>query len=105
MLKYYLNRAGQIPTSVHPFVKRESSQQLKPPHPLKKSDFVLTPYINSSNLRATYQILNTVGLYVLLWVLAVKAASISLWLLPPIMVLMVLFSLRCFSLMRKLTQL
>lgn len=99
MLKYYLNHAGQIPTSVHPLAKRESSRQLKPPHSLKKSDFVLTPYINSSNLRATYQILNTVVPYVLLWVLAVKAVSISLWLLPPIIVLMVLFSLRCFALM------
>ncbi|NER96388.1 MAG: hypothetical protein F6J86_21520 [Symploca sp. SIO1B1] len=27
MLKYYLNRSGQIPTSVHPFVKRQSSRQ------------------------------------------------------------------------------
>ncbi|MBS0018221.1 MAG: fatty acid desaturase [Arthrospira sp. SH-MAG29] len=66
---------------------------------LKKSDFVLTPYIKSSNLRATFQILNTVVPYVLLWILAVKSASISLWMLPPIIVLLVLFSLRCFSLM------
>jgi acyl-lipid omega-6 desaturase (Delta-12 desaturase) len=66
---------------------------------VKKSDFVLAPYMKSSDLRATYQILNTVVPYLLLWVLAVKAASISLWLLPPIMVLMTLFSVRCFSLM------
>ncbi|WP_347278023.1 fatty acid desaturase [Alkalinema sp. FACHB-956] len=66
---------------------------------MKKSDFVLTPYIKSSNLRATYQILNTVVPYVLLWVLAIQAASISLWLLPPIIILLILFSLRCFSLM------
>lgn len=66
---------------------------------IEKSDFVLTPYMKSNDLRATYQILNTVIPYVLLWVLAVKAASISLWLLPPIIVLIVLFSLRCFSLM------
>ncbi|MDB9394292.1 fatty acid desaturase [Microcystis aeruginosa] len=66
---------------------------------IKKTDFVLTPYIKSSNLRATYQILNTVVPYVLLWILAVKAASISLWLLPPIIALLILFSLRCFSLM------
>lgn len=66
---------------------------------LRKADFVLTPYINSSNLRATYQILNTVVPYVLLWILAIQAQSISLWLLPPIIVLLVLFSLRCFSLM------
>ncbi|MEL4894616.1 fatty acid desaturase, partial [Crocosphaera sp. Alani8] len=66
---------------------------------MNKADFVLTTYINSSNLRATYQILNTVVPYVLLWILAVKVASISLWLLPPIIVLLILFSLRCFSLM------
>lgn len=66
---------------------------------LKKSDFVLTPYMTSSNRRATYQILNTVVPYLGLWVLAVKAAAISLWLLPPIVGLMVLFLLRCFALM------
>ncbi len=66
---------------------------------IKKSDFVLTPYMKSNNFRATYQILNTVGPYLLLWFLAVKASSISLWLLPPIMVLITLFSVRCFSLM------
>lgn len=66
---------------------------------VKKSDFVLTPYMKSNDLRATYQILITVAPYLLLWVLAVRAASISIWLLPPIMVLMTLFSVRCFSLM------
>lgn len=66
---------------------------------VKKSDFVLAPYMKSSDLRATYQIFNTVVPYIGLWVLAVKAASISIWLLPPIVGLMVLFLLRCFSLM------
>ncbi|WP_347178745.1 fatty acid desaturase [Roseofilum capinflatum] len=66
---------------------------------VKKSDFVLAPYIKSSDRRATYQILNTVVPYIVLWVLAVKTVSISLWLLPPIVGLMVLFLLRCFSLM------
>ncbi|WP_334835752.1 fatty acid desaturase [Nostoc sp.] len=66
---------------------------------MKKSDFVLSPYMNSSDLRATYQILNTVVPYVVLWFLAHKAASISFWLLAPIIVLMTLFSARCFSLM------
>lgn len=66
---------------------------------IKKSDFVLAPYMKSSDLRATYQILITVVPYVGLWVLAVKAASISFWLLPPIVGLMVLFLLRSFSLM------
>lgn len=66
---------------------------------LKKSDFVLNPYMKSDDRRAAFQILNTVIPYVGLWVLAIKAAAISLWLLPPIIVLMVLFLLRCFSLM------
>ena len=66
---------------------------------VKKSDFVLAPYMKSNNWRATYQILNTVVPYVLLWVLAVKAASVSFWLLPPIVILIALFSARCFSLM------
>ncbi|MDK3159268.1 fatty acid desaturase [Kamptonema cortianum] len=99
MLKYYLNRSGQIPTAAHPFVKPESFHQLKPLDTLKKADFALTPYIKSSNLRATYQVLNTVVPYVLLWIAAVKITSISWWFLPPIIVLLVLFSLRCFSLM------
>ena len=55
--------------------------------------------MQSSNRRALYQIFITVVPYIGLWVLAVKAASISLWLLPPIVALMVLFLLRCFSLM------
>jgi acyl-lipid omega-6 desaturase (Delta-12 desaturase) len=66
---------------------------------IKKSDFVINPYMKSNNWRATYQILNTLIPYFLLWFLAVKAAPISLWLLPPIMVLITLFSVRCFSLM------
>lgn len=66
---------------------------------IKKSDFVLIPYMKSNDLRASYQILNTVIPYIFLWFLAFKVASISYWLLPPIMILIVLFSLRCFSLM------
>jgi acyl-lipid omega-6 desaturase (Delta-12 desaturase) len=66
---------------------------------IKKSDFVLNPYMKSNNLLATYQILNTVIPYAILWFLAFKAASASFWLLPPILVLMTLFSVRCFSLM------
>lgn len=66
---------------------------------IQKSDFILSPYMKSNNLWGTYQILNTVIPYLFLWILVVKAAAISLWLLPPIMVLMILFSVRCFSLM------
>jgi len=66
---------------------------------VEKSDFVLTPYMKSNDWWATYQVLNTVIPYLLLWVLAVKAAAFSIWLLPPIVILMALFSGRCFSLM------
>jgi acyl-lipid omega-6 desaturase (Delta-12 desaturase) len=66
---------------------------------IKKSDFVLTPYMKSDNFIATWQILNTVVPYLLLWALAFKAVEISVWLLLPIVVLMTLFSARCFSLM------
>jgi acyl-lipid omega-6 desaturase (Delta-12 desaturase) len=66
---------------------------------IQKSDFVLTPYMKSNDWRATWQIVNTLVPYVLLWVLAVRVAAISYWLLPPIVMLMTLFSVRCFSLM------
>ncbi len=66
---------------------------------VKKSDFVLRPYMQSSNLRATFQVLNTLVPYILLWVLATRVATISAFLLIPIIGLLVLFSLRCFSLM------
>ena len=49
-----------------------------------KSDFVLAPYMQSSDRRAIYQILTTVVPDIGLWILAVQAASISLWLLPPV---------------------
>ena len=67
--------------------------------PIKKSDFVLTPYMKSSDIRATFQILNTIIPYVFLWFLAVKAAALSVLWLPPIIILLTLFSVRCFSLM------
>jgi acyl-lipid omega-6 desaturase (Delta-12 desaturase) len=66
---------------------------------IKKSDFVLNPYMKSNDTLATYQVLNTIVPYIFLWFLAVKVAEISTWLLVPIVMLMTLFSLRCFSLM------
>lgn len=67
--------------------------------PIKKSDFVLVPYMKSDNWRATAQILSTIVPYIGLWFLAVKAYAISIYLLPPILILMSLFSVRSFSLM------
>jgi omega-6 fatty acid desaturase (delta-12 desaturase) len=55
--------------------------------------------MKSNDLRATYQVLNTLIPYFILWFLAIKVVTISFWLLPPIVVLLTLFSLRCFSLM------
>ena len=66
---------------------------------IKKSDFSLKPYMKSNDFWATGQILNTVLPYLALWFLAVNLTSVSIWFLPPIMVLMTLFSGRCFSLM------
>lgn len=66
---------------------------------LKKSDFILSPYMKSDNLRATYQLLNTLIPYIFLWFVAFRVAAISIFLMPPVIALLVLFSLRCFSLM------
>ena len=66
---------------------------------LKKSDFVLSPYMKSHNLKATYQVINTLIPYCILWFLAFKVVDISFLLLLPIIILIVLFSLRSFSLM------
>ncbi len=66
---------------------------------IKKSDFALNPYMKSNDLLATFQILNTLIPYVCLWILAVKVTDISILLLPPIIILMSLFSVRSFSLM------
>lgn len=66
---------------------------------IKKSDFALNSYMKSNDLLATFQILNTLIPYLCLWFLAVKVATISIWFLPPIIILMSLFSVRSFSLM------
>jgi omega-6 fatty acid desaturase (delta-12 desaturase) len=68
-------------------------------NPLKKSDFVLSPYMKSDNAKAMLQIANTLIPYALLWVLASQAVTYSVFLMPPIIFLLVLFSLRSFSLM------
>jgi omega-6 fatty acid desaturase (delta-12 desaturase) len=66
---------------------------------LRKADFILTPYIKSSDLRGAYQVGNTLIPYALLWVIAGHAPAIAPWLIPPVLVLLVLLSLRCFCLM------
>ncbi len=66
---------------------------------IRKSDFVLAPYMKSDNLRATWQVIHTVLAYLCLWGVAYRVASISYGLTLLVVPLIVLFSLRCFSLM------
>ncbi|MGA1622782.1 MAG: fatty acid desaturase [Synechocystis sp.] len=66
---------------------------------INKSDFILQPYIKSDNLRATWQVFSTLVPLAILWIVAVQAVTLSPWLLVPIVILMTLFSSRCFSLM------
>ncbi|WP_295620585.1 fatty acid desaturase [Chamaesiphon sp. GL140_3_metabinner_50] len=66
---------------------------------IKKSDFALNSYMKSNDLLAIFQILNTLVPYFCLWFLAVKVVNISIFLMPPIIILMSLFSVRSFSLM------
>ena len=65
----------------------------------KYQDFNLKPFSNRSNARALIQIGNTLIPYGLLWWLMLQASEISLWLTPPFLIILSLFSLRSFSLM------
>ena len=66
---------------------------------IARSDFDLRPFMASSNWLGTWQILNTLLPYGLLWWLALVALKQAPWLLPPLIALQVLFLARCFSLM------
>lgn len=66
---------------------------------LRPADFVLAPYARSSNWRGAFQILSAVGPYLACWALAIEAAQRAVWALPLLVIPLVLFSLRCFSLM------
>ncbi len=66
---------------------------------IRRADFVLAPYVHSSDGRGALQILNSVGPYLLSWALALEASRRAIWALPFLVALLVLFSLRCFSLM------
>ncbi|QEY32676.1 fatty acid desaturase [Synechococcus sp. RSCCF101] len=53
-----------------------------------------------SDRRAWFQIITTLVPYALLWWLTLRAAALAIWfVVPPLVVLLSLFSLRCFSLM------
>ena len=58
------------------------------PRSISRADFVLGPYRASRNDRAAWQVLNTLGPYLLLWWLTLRAATVSLWLLPPLILLL-----------------
>ena len=62
-------------------------------------DFTLKPFSKRSNAKALLQIANTLIPYGLLWWLMLQAAAVSLWLTPPFLILLSLFSVRSFSLM------
>jgi len=69
------------------------------PHSITRADFVFGPYRASRNDRATWQMLNTLVPYLLLWWLTLRVAAVSLWLLPPLILLLSLFSVGGVSLM------
>ena len=69
---------------------------IKPP---TYQDFCLKPFRQPSNTKALIQIGNTLLPYAALWWLMLQAAERSLWLTPPFLILLSLFSLRSFSLM------
>lgn len=66
---------------------------------IRKRDFSLRPYLQRSNKRAFLQIASTLLPIAGLWLLLPKAFAISPLLVVPILVLLILFSSRCFSLM------
>jgi omega-6 fatty acid desaturase (delta-12 desaturase) len=66
---------------------------------IRKRDFSLRPYLQRSNKRAFLQVASTLLPIAGLWLLLPKAFAISPLLVAPILVLLILFSSRCFSLM------
>lgn len=57
---------------------------------------IVAPYEHSSTSRALWQLLNTIVPYVALWYCMFSSISVSLWLLPPLWLLMAGFCLRMF---------
>ena len=64
-----------------------------------RSDFILKPYLNSSDSLGFWQLTNTLLPYAALWVMAFWCAGHAPWLLAAVLPLIVLFLCRCFSLM------
>jgi omega-6 fatty acid desaturase (delta-12 desaturase) len=76
-----------------------STSDMPQKHSVSQADFVLKPYIDSSNLLGVWQLANTVIPYGFLWYLALWSVRHQSLLLAPVLVAMVLFLSRCFSLM------
>lgn len=66
---------------------------------LRREDLSLKPYLNSSNARATGEMLATLAPLAALWWLVPWVLHISHWLLLPLGALQILFTARCFGLM------
>ena len=65
----------------------------------RRTDFVLRPFLERSDAIAAWQMANTLGPLALLWWAALWSIDHRPWLLPPVLLLQVLFMARCFSLM------
>lgn len=65
----------------------------------RRAEFLLKPFLTSSNIRASGQILETLVPLAVLWWLVPQASAWSPWLLIPLGAVMVLFTARCFGLM------
>jgi acyl-lipid omega-6 desaturase (Delta-12 desaturase) len=57
---------------------------------------IFSKYLKPSALRASWQLINSMGSYLLIWVLFYYSQSISWWLAPPLMILAGGFLLRAF---------
>jgi len=66
---------------------------------ISRQSFDLKPFTVSSDAIASWQLVNTLLPYGLLWWLALQALTVSPWLLLLVLPLQVLFLARCFSLM------
>ena len=66
---------------------------------IRRGDFVLRPFLERSDAIGSWQVLNTLGPFTLLWLVALWCLEHRPLLVLPVLVLQVLFMARCFSLM------
>lgn len=98
-------RCGHYATLVLTFspLLETPSQRLdlsqRQPAAVRRGDFILRPYLERSDAIAAWQVLNTLGPFVLLWALGLWCLEQQPLLVLPVLMLQVLFMARCFSLM------